>query len=158
VLKTVAIEFFHRGKRWRTDTPEEAIKLREELEQREQDFVPPIISPWTLDTVVDLLKGIGDTQLQLLKVMAIRGRVTSSSLIQEIGIDSEESLAGFLSGLSKQLRAMGLRPFQLFQIDTLWTGKTKIRTFTLTADFKYAASLVGWPDEWNFPSDGTVKW
>ena len=37
----LAIQFFHRGKCWRTDTPEEAIRLRQRLEAEDPLKVGP---------------------------------------------------------------------------------------------------------------------
>ncbi len=155
----MAIKFEHKGVKWETDTPEEAIKLQERLEQRDQGHTTRM-SPWTLGTIWDLLKGVGETQNNLLEVMATKLWITSAELIEQLGLESELSLAGVLSGLSKQLRAMGLMPSSLYQIKTDWNGKKKVRSFMLAPDFKAVAEANGWPHDWKGPKedDGAIHW
>ena len=155
----MAIEFEHKGQKWKTDTPEEAIKLREQLEQKDQGHSTRM-SPWTLGTIMDLLKGVGPMQNALLEVMATKLWITSAELIEELGLESELSLAGVLSGLSKQLRAMGIMTHSLYQIKTDWNGKNKVRSFMLAQEFKMIAELHGWPQDWKGPKEeeeGTIR-
>jgi len=146
----MAIEFEHKGQIWKADTPQEAIELREKLEERNRGHTTRM-SPWTLYTVYELLKGVGDAQNALLEAMAGKMWITSTELIEQLGLPSELSLAGVLSGLSKQLKAMGLMTSSLFQINTSWNGKRKVRSFMLAPDFKAVAELNGWPQEWKSP-------
>lgn len=148
----MAIEFEHKGQQWKADTPEEAIKLREQLEQKDQGHTTRM-SPWTLATIWDLLKGVGPMQNALLEVMATKLWITSTELIEQLGLESELSLAGILSGLSKQLRAMGIMTYSLYQIKTEWNGKKKLRSFMLAHEFKVIAELNGWPHDWKGPKE-----
>jgi hypothetical protein len=151
----VSIEFKHRGRLWRTDTAQEAIALRRQLEADDQaaleagedpsDFEEQI---WTPDLVVDLLKGAGENQKKFLRVLFEGGSVTSAEVIKRLSLQSEISLAGVLSGLSKQLKKLSLKPWDLYAGQIQWDGKGKTRSFRLSQRFRWAAMQLGWPDEW----------
>jgi len=154
----VAIEFKHRGRMWRADTAEEAIELRKKLESADQaafeageelpydyDNSP---TAWTHDSVTDLLKGAGTLQKRFLRVLAKESEIASAEIREKLALGSEVALAGVLSGLSKQLKKMGLKPWDLYTVRVQWTGKSKLRMFSIVRGFEQAAAELGWPDEW----------
>ena len=76
----MAIEFKHNGRVWRCDTAEEAIRLRYQLEQDDEDEYasggdPSIIEEqvWTPDTFTELLQGSGNLQKNFLKFLYEKG-------------------------------------------------------------------------------------
>lgn len=157
----MAIEFKHNGRIWRADTPEEAIQLRQQLEEYDEaDYAsgdePSIVEDdvWTSDTVVELLKGAGHLQKNLLKFLFEKAEkfpslpVDSSEIVKALKIDSEEALAGVLSGLSKHLKKIGRQPSELYTVNVQWTKDGKIRRFQLKGSFRWAATQLGWPDKW----------
>lgn len=155
----MAIEFKHRGRVWRADTVEEAVKLRARLEAEDQaafdagEELPYDLDyeavKWTHDTITDLLKGAGALQRRFLKVLAEQDEITSDKLLKKLSLDSEVSLAGVLSGLSKQLKKLGIKTWELYTVKVQWSGKTKTRSFSLVKQFEWAAAELGWPDKWN---------
>lgn len=157
-MTPMAIEFSHRGRKWRADTPKEAKALREMLEADDRaawesgeelpydfDLEP---SPWTHDTITDLLNGAGPLQRKFLKALAEENNMLSTNLIVKLSIDSEIALAGVLSGLSKQLKKLGIKPWSLYTVRVEWSGKSKTRRFSLVDQFKMTAAELGWPDNW----------
>jgi hypothetical protein len=87
-------------------------------------------------------------QQRLLAVISRKPGITSKELVKELRLDSEIALAGVISGLSKQLKQLGIEPKQVFGIDVKWTGKTKTRKFLLEDFFSYAGMEQDWPDAW----------
>jgi hypothetical protein len=158
----MAIEFKHNGRIWRTDTPEEAIQLRYQLEQEDDAELasggePSIIEEevWTSDTFTELLKGSGTLQKKLLKFLYEKGEhsfgnsgVDSTEIVKALKIDSEEALAGVLSGLSKNLKRVGRQPSELYSVDVQWLKDGKVRRFRLKHGFRWAATQLGWPEKW----------
>ena len=156
----LGIQFTHRGKEWRTDTVEEALALRRRLEEEdchddaarvhfgEDESDPDAAKIWTPDVVTDLLENAGDLQRRFIRMLSENQKLTSEELVKKLRLDSEVSLAGVLSGLSKQLKKMDIQPSQLYGVVVSWEGKDKTRTFGLIRQFKLAANQLGWPENW----------
>jgi hypothetical protein len=152
---SMAIEFEHRGRTWRADTPEEAITLRRRLEESD-DFstwlenpVDPLPDPrWTHDAVMELLQSLGPQQNLFLRALLERGKLASDQIRRALHLDSETALAGVVSGLSKQLKKAGFAPSDLYSVSVSWNGKNKTRTFELSGQFESTAKELGWPAEW----------
>jgi len=164
----MAIEFKHRSKTYRADTPEEAarlVKLLREADRAEgiysddeysEDGDPTYKKVWDLDTFMELMRNLGDLQKDFLESLFAKYQVPSSVVLKELGIDSEVALAGVLSGLSKQLKTMNLASGDLYNVTVKWTGKQKKRLFTLNPDFSTAAIEAGWPDGWKGKRDASA--
>lgn len=150
----MAIEFRYKGTMWRADTAEEAVALRNELEKSDRAFVPEHEAMeqsnefWTPDKFMDVINGIGELQKQLLAAVRHRPGITAKELVRELRLDSEVSLAGVISGLSKQLKRLDIEPKRVFGIDVKWTGKAKTRSFLLEDFFLNAGIEQNWPDAW----------
>lgn len=158
----MAIEFEHRGKKWKADTPEEAIRLRRELEEIDEeeamyggfdsgtDYDERLRAEtvWTPDVFWNFLKGIGRHQTAIVMALLENSRqgVTSSELTKALKLPDEVSLAGALSGLSKQLKRLELKPAHLYTVNTTWTGDGKVREFFVHRAFELAAQEMGWPE------------
>lgn len=151
----MAIEFKHNGRLWRADTVDEAVALREKLEAHDQAEYDageelPYESGhqvWTPDIVEDLLKNAGTLQSRFLRVLS-EDRIKSEDLVIRLGLDSEIALAGVLSGLSKLVKKLGVKPSDVYRVDVSWKGKNKTRYFTLASGFEWAAGELGWPEKW----------
>jgi hypothetical protein len=148
----MAIEFEHNGKKYKADTPEEAVRLQFELGKHDlmHGSYPHSTSRrvWTADVAMDLIEGIGELQKKFLAVLVERASPKSGTLVEKLGLESEVALAGVVSGLSKQLRKMDIQPNSLYRVDVEWKGKDKVRSFVLSSDFRDAATELGWPEAW----------
>jgi len=156
---TVAIEFKHNGRIWRADTAEEAIELRNRLESdgtfdtgTAMQYVES--ASWTPDAVTGLLESVGKLQKEFLKFLFVNFErssllgIESSEIIKALKLDSEEALAGVLSGLSKRLKKLGMQSDDLYMVRVKWTKNGKVRSFHLKGKFKAAAEELGWPEKW----------
>ncbi len=157
----LAIEFEHRGRKWKTDTPEEAIRLRRELEELdaeeeqlgeldmrgEYDEQLRIETVWTPDVFWTFINSIGRQQTETVKALLENPiGITSEKLAERLKLSNEMSLAGVLSGLSKQLKKLDLKPAHLYSVNTRWKSEnTKEREFVTQRAFELAAEEVGWP-------------
>jgi hypothetical protein len=155
----MAIEFKYKGTVWKADTPEEAVALRNELEKRDQAFVPDFDAMdqsaqlWTPDRFMDVINAIGELQQRLLVAIRHKPGITSKELVRELRMDSEVALAGVISGLSKQLKQLEIEPKQVFLIDVKWKGKAKTRRFLLNDWFLQAGIEQNWPEAWEKKQD-----
>jgi hypothetical protein len=151
----MAIEFRHNGRTWRADTPEEALALLKRLEvddemTRDAGEEPSHVTElvWTPDNTLEFLKGAGNLQKKFLRALLEGHWVPSEKILKELSLDSEVAFAGVLSGLSKQLKKLRLKPWNLYLVNVQWTGKIKNRSFRLLDDFTFTAAELGWPDKW----------
>jgi len=155
--RLVSIRFIHRGKKWEADTALEAVRLRRELEAWDEadaeegvglsNYEVRAESVWTPDTFWNFVNSIGYHQKKaVVKLLESRGHVTAASLAEGIGIQ-EGGLGGVLSGLSKQLKQLELKPYDLYAVHTDWSKGERKRTFYLERAFRLAAEEVGWPEE-----------
>lgn len=149
----LAIRFKYRGIEWSVDTAEEAIAVREKMDsdahpwddwEEQQRF-------WTPDKFIDAIDGIGDLQKKLLVAIHRKPGISSRELVLALGMDSEVALAGVISGLSKQLKKMGIEPSQVLAIKVDWKEKIKNRTFLLDDFFVGAGAEQNWPAAWEEP-------
>jgi len=157
----MAIEFEHRGRKWKADTPEEAIRLRRQLEKidveeeqfgelnlgAEYDEQLRIETVWTPDIFWAFIENIGRQQRETVKALLENPRgITSSKLAQRLKLPNEMALAGVLSGLSKQLKKLDLKPAHLYSVNTRWMSDKKEREFVTHRAFDLAAEEIGWPE------------
>jgi len=156
--KIVAIEFTHKGKRWRADTTEEAIALREKLEAEDKEQ-EKYLSPeeldeqllretkWTPDRFVALVENVGPMQKKFLTVLLnAEHSIGAEEARKKTGVPSLMSLAGVQSRLAKEVRAIGLEPVDLYQVHIDWTEGERRRFFTLDKGFRMVAREEGWPE------------
>jgi len=152
----LAIRFIHRGKKWEADTPEEAVRLRQTLENQDiheansdpdlEDHQVRSESVWTPDTFWNFVHGIGPQQQKAVIAMLRQAGIRADALARELGIE-EGSFGGVLSGLSKQLKQLELRPSDLYLVHTDWSDGERKRLFFLERAFRLAAEEVGWPEK-----------
>jgi hypothetical protein len=152
----MGVEFKHNGRLWRADSVEEAIALRQSLEAADRDAFEAgeeidvwTERIWTPDAVNDLLQNAGHHQKKLLLALAeANGAISSDQILKKLSLSSEEALAGVLSGLSKQLKKLGIKTSDLYTVGVEWKGDGKTRSFHLDSNFTWAASQLGWPEKW----------
>jgi hypothetical protein len=147
----VAIRFKYRGIEWSVDTAEEADAVRKQMDQSiplAYDTMDELDRFWTHDRFMDVINGIGKLQHRFLAAIYEKAGINSGELSEKLGLGSEIALAGVISGLSKQLKQLGIEPKQVFIIDVKWKKKRKARTFILNDFFKSAGMELKWPQAW----------
>jgi hypothetical protein len=151
----LAIRFTHRGKKWEADTADEALRLRKTLE--EWDALEPgaavlaeqqmrAETVWTPDTFWNFIQVIKPQQKSAVMALVENQSIWAPELAKAIGIH-ESALGGVLSGLSKQLKHLSLRPSHLYQVETDWSDNQRRRLFHLQPAFRLTAEELGWPEE-----------
>jgi hypothetical protein len=150
----LAIRFQFNDETWEADTPDEAIALRAKLEYATRFPADPLKEMdkkerfWTPDRFMDAIEGVGEMQQKLLSEIHRKPSITSDELVIALGLKSEVALAGVLSGLSKQLKKLGIEPKNVFTIKVDWTGRSKVRSFVLDDFFVGAGMEHNWPEAW----------
>ena len=152
----MAIEFKHCGRQWRADTVEEALALRKRLDDEDKIAFMSGEEPaseeshaWTPDVVTELLQSLGEHQKSFLCTLCEhRDFLPSDQIVKKLSLQSEVSFAGVLSGLSKQSKKLNIMPWDLYEVQVSWKGKSKTRSFKLSRGFRWALDELGWPENW----------
>ena len=153
----LAIRFSYHGRRYEADTAEEAKRLVELLEsadteraKRDPDFARKLLlrkAGWNDDKFWSFVNGIGEMQAKFLEAICDNDYhpTFAEELAEKLELKSQVSLAGVISGLSKQAKHLGVRINDVFQVNTYWHGKKKQRLFTVTEAFREIAKENAWP-------------
>jgi hypothetical protein len=147
----MAFRFSYRGKKYEVDTAQQVVELEKALraeEARHSGLQQQMRgdSAWLPDVFAEFIEHIGPQQEKAVRTMFSHESLFAEELAKEIGIE-EVSLGGVLSGLSKQLKALGLSPIDLYQVHTDWSDSQRKRMFILQPPFRLAAEEAGWQEE-----------
>jgi len=166
----MAIEFELRGEWYRVDTPQEVVALKKYLRthaQGEEDSSSdsyaglPARGKWTSDRFTLLMEKIGYLEKKflaaLLSVSHPIDAGTVSRLVPPPVLENKRwkkvrfepllFLGGIQSGLVRHVRALGLEPFDLYQVHISWRNGQRTRYFTVDPGFRFAAEEQGWPPQ-----------
>ena len=153
----LAIRFSYHGRRYEADTAEEAKRLVELLEaadteraKKDPEFARKLLlrkAGWNDDKFWHFVNGIGEMQAKFLEAICDNDYhpVFAEDLAEKLELKSQVSLAGVLSGFSKQAKQLGVRVNDVFQVNTYWHGKKKQRMFAITEAFREIAKENAWP-------------
>jgi hypothetical protein len=154
--RLLAIRFSYKGKRFEVDTPEEAAKTLEHFEKEDrlaaeaggvdEDQVLYEKTKWTDDRFQDLVNNIGAAQKLFLAAL-LNGQfpLRAEAVADKIHAPSSMALSGILSGLAKQVRAIGLEPIDMYRVHITWTEGERRRFLTLDEGFRLMAEQNNWP-------------
>jgi hypothetical protein len=150
----VAIRFSYLGERYEADSPEEAIKLREQLRRADllsakgdrhlAKRLAEAETGWNEEKFWSVINAIGKEQTKMLVALFHGAKLNADDLAKAIGTKSSVSLGGILSGFSKQLEAIKIKPSDIFLVETYWRGKKRTRWFRLNEGFERFAKTRLW--------------
>jgi hypothetical protein len=169
----MAIEFEFRGEWYRVDTPQEVVELKKYLRAHAQaeegsssdlNASIPGYGKWTADLFALLMEKIGYFEKKFLAALlsvshpidantvarwAFPGqyRYEKKSLRRKVERDGLLVLGGIQSGLVRHIRALGLEPFDLYQVHISWRDGRRTRYFTVDPGFRCAAEEQSWPPQ-----------
>lgn len=154
----MAIRFKYRGREFVADTPEEAVRLQRMLEDEDskrakqdphfRNILDREVAGWTEGQFWQVMNNLGTRQTQLLHLVLLYEVLGSEELAAGLDLSSQEALAGVVSGLSKQLTKQGVKPNDVFWVETHWVGKKKERFFRLTTGFAGVSAGSSWTAFW----------
>lgn len=171
----MAIEFEFRGEWYRVDTPQEVVALKKYLRAHSQDEEKedsssnsyaglPAHGKWTSDLFTLLMERIGYFEKKFLAALlsvahpidantvarvAYPGhyRYEKKSLRRKVERNGLMVMVGIQSGLVRHVRALGLEPFDLYQVHISWKNSQRTRYFTVDPGFRFTAEEQGWPPQ-----------
>lgn len=169
----MAIEFEFRGEWYRVDTPQEVVELKKYLRAhgKEEDGSSsdahtslPAHGKWTSDRFSLLMEKIGYFEKKFMAALLSVShpidantvarlafpdyyRYEKKRLRRKVERDGLMVLGGIQSGLVRHVRALGLEPFDLYQVHISWRDGRRTRYFTVDPGFRFTAEEQGWPPQ-----------
>lgn len=165
----MAVEFEFQGEWYRADTPQEVVELKKYLKAHAQteEGSPsssyaglPAHGKWTSDRFALLMERIGYFEKKFLAALvSVAHPIDASTVVRLLSLPGGEKklwrksrkadgllyLAGIQSGVVRHVRALGLEPFDLYQVHISWKDGRRTRYFTVDPGFRVAAEEQGWP-------------
>jgi len=90
---------------------------------------------------------LGEAQKKVLGSLVRRNRMTDEELRIILRLDSNQQLAGVLSGISKQAAALNISAREVYTIDKEFESREVTKTYVIAADFLKIATDMNWPVE-----------
>lgn len=169
----MAIEFEFGGEWYRVDTPQEVVALKKYLRAHGQEGESassnsyaglPAHGKWTSELFTLLMERIGYFEKKFLAALlsvahpvdahtvarlALPGsyRNEKRTLRRKVERDGLLIMGGIQSGLVRHIRALGLEPFDLYQVHISWKNERRTRYFTVDPGFRFTAEEQGWPPQ-----------
>lgn len=165
----MAIEFEFRNEWYRVDTPQEVVALKKYLKAHTREGESSssdshvglaACGKWTADRFGLLMEKIGYFEKKFLAALLSESQpLDANAVVRLLSLPGGEKrvwrksritdgllyLAGIQSGVVRHVRALGLEPFDLYQVHISWKDGRRTRYFTLDAGFRVAAKEQGWP-------------
>jgi len=177
----MAIEFEFRGEWYRVDTPQEVVELKaylrahlpeEEGSSSDLDAGAPAHGKWSGEIFASLMEKIGYFEKKFLAVLLSDSRPLDANTVARLAFpdyyryekkrlrrkverDGLLVLGGIQSGLVRHVRALGLEPFDLYQVHISWRDDRRTRYFTVDPGFRFTAEEQGWPPKFLREALGT---
>ena len=147
----------YKGVRIQCETKEEAIEIARKLTadrpestviQNLADITSTISNgPWTRPLFWKFIENIGEAQNSLLKLLVTQQQLTDGEMRSAVGVDSNQELAGVLSGISKQAGALNVSARAVFLIENQSKSGKVSKTYKIATEFLNIATDQNWPSE-----------
>jgi hypothetical protein len=141
------IKFPHNGRIIECSSAAEAVAFLKLIDADPSGVTRAVESPWTTELFLKFTKSLGDSRKKALGLLVGKHRVADEELRKELGLETNQALAGVLSGISKQAVPLEISARSVFTIDDeRKAGKLK-KTYVVSKDFLRTANEMNWPNE-----------
>ena len=137
-------EVEYKGVTIRCSTPQEAVEVARMLGGEPEH---PHYTPWRVDEFTEFTDRLQLAQRRLLNVL-LKKRcqpVRDYDLYAEVGVVSNQALAGVLSGVTKVAKLMEIEPSRIYYQRTEYNQGSPVRKYYITPAFLKAAEDADWP-------------
>ena len=105
----------------------------------------PDNNPWTPRVFSAFVTAIGPSQTTVLARLVLHTRATDGQLRHAVGVETNQQLAGVLSGVSKQAAACHLSAREVFTIENESESGETTKTYVIARHFLEMATANNWP-------------
>ena len=115
---------------------------------REQDrFCESIVaSAWTRESFCRFIESIGELQKQVLALLVSNREQSDDALRKALKMNSNQALAGVLSGISKQSGILNISPRAVYTMKDERRGRVLHKTYVVADDFLQMCHEMNWPE------------
>ncbi|HEV3481420.1 MAG TPA: hypothetical protein VGR97_03740 [Candidatus Acidoferrales bacterium] len=158
-LSSVMIRIPYKGHVVECSTPAEAIEILKHIDADNQrartgdnlyGFIASLAdstkSAWTRTVFWEFLESLGEAQTHVLTLLVRKQKVTDEELRKALKVESNQALAGVLSGISKQAGALNIPARSVFTVEDERKGGELTKTYAVAWDFLRMAKEMNWPD------------
>lgn len=159
MLASVMIRIPYKGRVIECSTAAEAIELLKHIdaEERPQRTVLSALaslgeslnskSVWTRQLFWKFIESLGDAQIRILSLLVKKQKVSDAELRKALKLDSNQALAGVLSGISKQAGALNIAARSVYVVEDERKEGELTKTYGVAQDFLQTAVEMNWTGE-----------
>lgn len=103
---------------------------------------------WTRESFSKFIESIGKSQKRVLSVLVCGGDQSDDTLRKVLKIDSNQALAGVLSGISKQAGILNISARAVYTMKDERRAGELHKTYAAADDFLQMCHEMNWPEEW----------
>ncbi len=153
----MAIRIKYRGREIECDTQEEFESINRALEEEERRVRSEGIrrlgekllgagTHWTPISFSKFVESLGEAQKKILGVLVTKGRMTDAEMRKILKVDTNQQLAGILSGISKQAAGLNIPARKVYTIEKEFASGDIMRAYAISIEFLQMAQEMNWPD------------
>lgn len=103
-------------------------------------------SYWRRETFWEFIESLGDQQKRILSLLLEKKRVTDDQLRKALKVETNQQLAGILSGISKQAGAHNIPARAVYGIENESKSGAVTKTYFVAVDFLRIATEMNWEE------------
>ena len=123
----------------------DAKELEEVLRVLERMDRPNVIGPWDAKLFWRFVDSLGKKQRQILTLL-LNDKCSDEELRDALDVETNQQLAGLLSGISKQAAAVGLSARDVYKIETESKSNGLVKNYLIAPTFEHAARDNNWSE------------
>lgn len=102
---------------------------------------------WTARSFREFVDSLGESQTRVLGLLVRQHKVFDDELRKALKLDSNQQLAGVLSGISKQAAALNIPARSIFLIENESKSGETTKAYTAAGEFRSIAGKNNWPED-----------
>ena len=103
-------------------------------------------SPWTHDLFWKFVESLGVSQAHILALLVRNSKMTAEEMKKALKLESNQQLAGVLSGISKQAGAHDIPARAVYTVEDERKSGELTKTYAVALDFLQMAAKMNWPE------------
>jgi len=116
------------------------------LQEQDGLYESIVASAWTRESFCRFIESIGELQKQVLSLLVSNREQSDDALRKALKMNSNQALAGVLSGISKQAGILDISPRAVYTMKDERRGRVLHKTYVVADDFLQMCHEMNWPE------------